>query len=102
MGFFLYCVYELMAGLSKATAAEENEGIRKNIKAAQGWTVVSWTTYPVVYLFPMFGIKASHAVVGIQIGYCCSDIISKCGVGLIIYQVTIQKSQNEKAGALLP
>jgi len=103
MSFFLYVVYVLMKGLAAATNAEEDEAVKKAIKAAQGWTVVSWTTYPVVYLFPMFGIKASHAVVGIQIGYCASDIISKCGVGLIIYQVTIKKSQNEaKAGALLP
>merc|ERR1712027_287688 len=33
----------------------------------------------------LVGITASHAVVGIQVGYCCSDIISKCGVGLLIY-----------------
>merc|ERR1711920_32935 len=51
-------------------------------------TVVSWCTYPVVYLFPMLGINAAHAVVAIQIGYCASDIISKCGVGLLIYQIT--------------
>merc|ERR1711865_1352720 len=31
-------------------------------------TVVTWCTYPVVYLFPMMGVQASHAVVGIQIG----------------------------------
>merc|ERR1712032_734464 len=43
---------------------------------------------------------ASSAVVAIQIGYCVSDIISKCGVGLIIYQVTYAKSN--KDGALLP
>merc|ERR1712224_580050 len=35
---------------------------------AQVWTVISWCTYPVVYLFPMLGINAAHAVVGIQIG----------------------------------
>merc|ERR1719499_362292 len=59
-------------------------------------TVISWCTYPVVYLFPMLGITASHAVVGIQVGYCCSDIISKCGVGLLIYQITYAKSKQEK------
>ena len=38
-------------------------------------------------------------VVNIQVGYCISDIISKCGVGLIIYQVSYAKSAKE---ALLP
>ena len=55
---------------------------------SQVLTVISWCTYPVVYLFPMLGITASKAVVGIQIGYCVSDIISKCGVGLRIYPIT--------------
>ena len=51
------------------------------------------------YLFPMMGINAAHAVVGIQIGYCASDIISKCGVGIVIYQISYAKSSKE---ALLP
>ena len=33
-----------------------------------------------------------EAVVGIQCGYCVSDIISKCGVGFLIYNITITKS----------
>jgi len=100
MSFFLYIVYELLVGLSAATNSETDANVRAKIQAAQMATVVSWTTYPVVYLFPMFGITASSAVVGIQIGYCASDIISKCGVGLLIYQITIAKSNKE--GALLP
>ena len=66
--------------------------IKGKIQTAQVMTVISWCTYPVVYLFPMFGINAATAVVSIQIGYCVSDIISKCGVGLVIYQITYAKS----------
>merc|ERR1712085_3718 len=47
MVFFLYIVFELMVGLSKATAAEESEEIRSKIKLAQIVTVISWCTYPV-------------------------------------------------------
>merc|ERR1719337_445640 len=100
MSFFLYIVYELLVGLGAATQSETDANVRAKIQAAQMATVVSWTTYPVVYLFPMLGITASSAVVGIQIGYCVSDIISKCGVGLLIYQITMAKSNKE--GALLP
>merc|ERR1711927_132675 len=57
---------------------------------------------PVLYIFPMIGFSGSHAVVAIQVGYCVSDIISKCGVGLIIYCVTAAKSAAGKEGALLP
>merc|ERR1712076_40415 len=79
MSFFLYIVYELLVGLAAATAAEPNPEIAKKIKQAQVWTVVSWCTYPVVYLFPMVNIGGSKAVVAVQLGYTVSDIISKCG-----------------------
>merc|ERR1712060_827288 len=64
-------------------------------------TVVSWCTYPVVYLFPFLNLSGAQAVVGIQLGYCVSDVISKCGVGFLIYNITIQKSEALKKGALL-
>jgi len=95
MVFFVYIVYELLVGLADATNSEENPVIAGKIRTAQVMTVISWCTYPIVYLFPMLGVNAANAVVGIQIGYCCSDIISKCGVGLVIYQITYAKSAVE-------
>merc|ERR1719310_2085824 len=99
MAFFLYIVYELLVGLAAATESETDATVKGKIQTAQLMTVISWCTYPVVYLFPMLGINAAHAVVAIQIGYCASDIISKCGVGLLIYQITYAKSAKE---CLLP
>jgi len=98
MLFFLYIVGELMVGLSGATN-KETPVVAGKIRTPQIMTVISWCTYPVVYLFPMFGISAATSVVSIQLGYCVSDIISKCGVGLVIYQ--IGKAKSEKEGALL-
>jgi bacteriorhodopsin len=95
MMFFLYIVYELLVGLSAATNSEADPTIKSKIQTAQIMTVISWCTYPIVYLFPMLGINAAQAVVSIQIGYCASDIISKCGVGLLIYQITYAKSNKE-------
>merc|ERR1712151_716658 len=95
MCFFLYIVYELLVGLAAATASEADSSIAAKIKVAQVMTVISWCTYPVVYLFPMLGFKAATAVVSIQLGYCVSDIISKCGVGIVIYQISSAKSNKE-------
>merc|ERR1711972_324469 len=92
MAFFLYIVFELLVGLSAATNSEADAVIKDKIKVAQVMTVISWCTYPIVYLFPMLGINAAEAVVSIQIGYCVSDIISKCGLGLVIYQISYAKS----------
>merc|ERR1712100_373742 len=108
---FLYVVYELLVGMAEATNAESEPVVKEMIQRAQYWTVVSWLTYPVVYTFPMLGFSGSHAVVAIQVGYCVSDIISKCGVGLVIYTVTAAKSVKQPipttfvddiVGALLP
>merc|ERR1712107_728928 len=74
MAFFLYIVYELLIGLSAATNAEEDATIKGKIRTAQVMTVISWCTYPVVYLFPMLGIQASSAVVSIQLGYSCQTL----------------------------
>merc|ERR1711871_1474546 len=99
---FLYIVYTLLKGLGGAMAAEElkdKERISRGevevaplIRKAQIMTVVSWCTYPIVYIFPMIGNTGAGSVVGIQIGYCISDIISKCGVGLLTYTICAAKS----------
>jgi len=99
---FCYIVQELLVGLADATNAEANDKVKALVKRSQWVTVVSWLTYPVVYVFPMLGLSGSSTVVAIQCGYCASDIISKCGVGLIIYSITAAKSEIEEKGALLP
>jgi bacteriorhodopsin len=100
MLFFLYIVYELLVGLAGATDSETDPAVKSKIQSAQIMTVISWCTYPVVYLIPMLmPNSAAQAVVGIQIGYCASDIISKCGVGVLIYQITYAKSSKD---SLLP
>merc|ERR1712203_1239428 len=63
MAFFLYIVYELLLGLSGATASETEPAVAGKIRTAQVMTVISWCTYPVVYLFPMLGIDAASSVV---------------------------------------
>jgi len=98
---FMSIVYTLLVGLSDATNAESDPKIASLIRSAQLVTVISWCTYPVVYLFPMLGVGGAKAVVSIQVGYCASDIISKCGLGLMIYQITKAKSDSEKRSALV-
>lgn len=98
---FLYIVYQLLVGLAHATSKETDSAISKKIRLAQIVTVMSWLTYPVVYVFPMLGLAGAQAVVAIQCGYCVSDIIAKCGVGLMIYNITAAKSAAMGTGALI-
>merc|ERR1711879_81430 len=50
MCFFLYIVFELLVGLKSATESEIDPTIKGKIQLAQVMTVISWCTYPVVYL----------------------------------------------------
>jgi len=90
---FLYIVNKLLVGLKGAIETEQNPEVAGMLNQVCLVTVVSWCTYPVVYLFPFLGVGGAEAVVGIQVGYCCSDVISKCGVGFLIYNITIKKSE---------
>merc|ERR1712199_132560 len=90
---FLFVVYTLTIGTKEALDKEEDPDIKSKINSARIMTIVSWLTYPVVYILPMFGLKGAEAIVGVQMGYTVSDIISKCGVGLLIYKVTLAKSE---------
>ena len=127
---------DLLFGLSSAVNKESDPKVKTLLTYACWATVISWCTYPIVYVIPMFGVGGSEAVIGIQVGvhtyectciyacthmhayvhmhdawhtcmhgtrfpspwqlgYCVSDIISKCGVGFLIYNITIAKSANE-------
>jgi bacteriorhodopsin len=96
---FLYIVYTLFVGLKDAVAKQPDDA-RGLVSAARYVTIGSWCTYPVVYILPMLGADTGvDALVGIQIGYSCSDFISKCVVGLMVTKIAIAKSNKE---GLLP
>merc|ERR1719224_113679 len=93
MAPFTYIVYSLFVGL-KASQDSQPEAVRDQVRWACWATVFSWCTYPVVYTFPMLngsqtgkaGLSAQSMVM-IQMGYTFSDIISKCGVGYLVYRI---------------
>jgi len=99
---FTYIVYTLFVGL-KESQESQPEACRNQVKWACWATVFSWCTYPVVYVFPMLsgtdqgkaGLSAA-AIVSVQVGYTVSDIISKCGVGYLVYRIGLAKSMMER------
>ena len=78
-------VYELLSCFSVATALAAEAVIRGKTVSAQIMTVISWRTFPIVYLFQMLGFNAALNVVSIHVGYGASDNISRREVGLLVY-----------------
>lgn len=89
---FLYIVFSLVVGL-KSSIAEQPESAKGLIKIASLVVIISWSFYPIVYLFPNLGIESAYAAV--EIGYSVADIIAKAGFGVLIYMIARRKSEAE-------
>jgi bacteriorhodopsin len=92
---FLWIVYELFAGLGKSIAAQPAD-VRGLVNAARWVTVISWSFYPVVFIFPMLGIEGNTAATAVQIGYTIADIVAKAGFGVLIYMIAVRKSEVDR------
>merc|ERR1711871_1861943 len=90
---FCYIVFTLYVGLKDAVD-KQDPAARDLVSSARWVTIISWTTYPVVYILPMLGFDtANSALVGIQVGYSISDFVAKCVVGLMVTRIAIAKSK---------
>jgi len=91
---FSYIVYTLFVGL-RGSVERQDPAAKSLVSAARYVTVISWCTYPVVYVLPMLGADSSTAaLVGIQVGYSISDFVSKCIVGLMVTKIAMAKSKH--------
>ena len=92
---FLWIVYELFVGL-KESIAKQPENARGLVNAARWVTVLSWSFYPVVFVFPMIGFSGAAAATAVQVGYTVADVVSKALFGVLIYMIAVRKSEHEK------
>jgi len=96
---FIFIVYQLFIGLKSAQDAEEDDAVKSQVQFACWFTILSWCTYPIVYILPMLsgsttgkeGLSA-ESVVAVQIGYTIADVTSKCVVGYLVYRIGLAKS----------
>jgi bacteriorhodopsin len=57
--------------------------------------VVSWSFYPVVFVFPMIGFTGGTAATAVQVGYTVADIVAKAVFGVVIFAIAVRKSEQE-------
>merc|ERR1712194_435395 len=95
---FLYVVAELAVGLSEASkklATTHRESVASLTGDARWLTVISWLTYPFVYIIKMLGISGVAATAGEQIGYSVADVVAKAVFGVLIWAIAAEKSKVE-------
>jgi bacteriorhodopsin len=91
---FVYIVWQLFRGLGesiKQQPAVAQELVRK----ARLLTFASWGFYPIVYMVPYVGLTGGTVTTTIQIGYTIADIVSKVGLGILIFLISVRKSEVE-------
>lgn len=97
---FLYVVSTLAVGLNEATGKMPPSAA--SLTGYARWlTIVSWCTYPGVYIIKMLGISGVAASAGEQIGYSCSDVMAKAVFGVLIWAIAAEKSKLEGENSLL-
>lgn len=97
---FVYIVWELFRGLGESIE-QQPAAARDLVRKARLLTFASWGFYPIVYMAPYAGITGATATTVIQLGYTIADIIAKAGVGVLIYMISVRKSQVEANGVAL-
>ena len=95
---FLWIVYELFVGL-KDSIASQPASVRGLVNKARWVTVLSWSFYPVVFIFPMIGLVGADAETAVQIGYTIADIVAKAVFGVLIFMIAVRKSEADEANA---
>jgi len=97
---FCYVVYSLAVGLEAATAKMHPDAAYLT-RYARWLTIISWLTYPGVYLIKMVGLSGVTATAAEQIGYSIADVVAKAVFGVMIWSIASTKSRLEEEGALL-
>jgi bacteriorhodopsin len=99
---FCYVVLTLIVGLNDATSKQPSPAAASLVSAARYLTVVSWCTYPFVYLIKNVGLVGTKATMYEQIGYSLADVIAKAVFGVLIWAIASEKSAVEESGKLMP
>jgi len=95
---FCYVVFQLVVGLGAATDKQASSAASSLISAARYLTVVSWCTYPFVYIIKNVGLAGPVATMYEQIGYSCADVVAKAVFGVLIWAIAAEKSRIEDEG----
>jgi bacteriorhodopsin len=86
---FAYILYSLVAGLG-LSIRKQPKNVQSLVSNSRWLLIISWTFYPVIYLFPMINQEASF--VSIQVGYTIADVLSIGIFGVMIYMIAQRKS----------
>jgi bacteriorhodopsin len=97
---FSYVVFALVSGLNEATS-KQPESVKGLVVSARYLTVISWLTYPGVYIIKNIGLAGAVATTYEQVGYSVADVVAKAVFGVLIWAIAAGKSAEEEQNSLI-
>jgi bacteriorhodopsin len=92
MVFFVLILVTLFGELSKQIASERSE-VQSTLRGLRLVLLVTWSFYPIAYLFPVLLADKALGFVLVNVGYAIADITAKAGYGLMIHHVAKVKTE---------
>ena len=96
---FCYVVMTLVGGLNEATS-KQPDSVKGLVVTTRYLTVVSWLTYPFVYIIKNIGLAGTDAAAYEQVGYSLADVVAKAVFGVLIWAIASGKSAEEENGLI--
>jgi len=96
---FCYVVMTLVGGLNEATS-KQPDSVKGLVVTARYLTVISWLTYPFVYIIKNIGLAGTDATAYEQVGYSLADVVAKAVFGVLIWGIASGKSAEEENGLI--
>ena len=98
---FSSVVFQLRVGLNEATSKQASSTAAALVSSARHSTVVSWLTFPLVYIIIDVGLAGPVATMCEQIGYsvAVAEVVAKAVFGVMIWTIAAEKSRIEEEGA---
>jgi bacteriorhodopsin len=96
---FCYVVMTLVGGLNEATS-KQPDSVKGLVVTARYLTVISWLTYPFVYIIKNIGLAGTDATAYEQVGYSLADVVAKAVFGVLIWAIASGKSAEEENGLI--
>merc|ERR1711978_424324 len=94
---FSYVVFALVSGLNEATS-KQPESVKGLVVSARYLTVISWLTYPGVYIIKNIGLAGAVATTYEQVGYSIADVVAKAVFGVLIWPLRRESPRRRRKG----
>lgn len=92
---FLYIMYVLWHEVGRVLRFESGR-VQRLFFTLRRMLLLSWLFYPLVFALPLFGLDRPGLLAVVQVGNSAADLLAKVGVGLLIYLIAREKTEEDR------